>query len=183
MINLTLNVDGIEEIAKSFGNFHKENPKAISRAMNKAGAVAETASLRLTRAQWNIRARDLKSYVSRDKATVKNASYVFKFHSTPINLFEFHAKELASGGVSYKIQKKSKKLKSAFIRGKGRNTYVLKRTGKERYPLMPHFSITPSWMFHTEKAEEEYVKVFYQGKGGSRGFAQTYLDQLDILLK
>lgn len=165
-----------------FKRFHNENPRAISRAMNKASKVARTASLLHTRQAWNLRARDLKNKTKLKPANVNNAEVRFTMHSTPINLFEFKAQEYTKG-VSYKIQKKRKKLGSAFIKGTGRNQLVLKRVGKDRYPLLPHFSITPSYMFSTEKSENVFVDVFFNGKGGTRGFTQTYLDQLKNLLE
>ena len=150
--------------------------------MNKAGRVATTASLALTRRLWNLRARDLKKKTKIIPANVGNSVFTFKMHSTPINLHEFHASQITTG-VSYKIQKKRNKLKSAFIQGKGRNAFVLRREGKDRYPLIPHFSITPSYMFTQAEAEKEFVTTFFRGKGGKRGFTVEYKAQLDRLLK
>lgn len=179
---ITLSTSGGEELYGRFKRFHNENPRAISRAMNKASTVARTASLLHTRQAWNLRARDLKNKTTLKPANVNQAEIRFLMHSTPINLFEFKAQEYTKG-VSYKIQKKRNKLGGAFIKGSGRNQFVLKRVGKDRYPLMPHFSITPSFMFSTEKSEEVFVKTFFDGKGASRGFTKTYLDQLKNLLE
>ena len=180
---LTLKVKGIDPILRRFKNFHRDNPKAVAFAMNKASRVASTASLAKTRSAWNLRARDLKNKTKLIPANVGKSVVIFKMHSTPINLHEFYAKELDSGGVSFKIQKKSKKMRTAFIKGSGRNTFVLKRVGKERYPLLPHFSITPSYMFSQAKAEKEFVTTFFRGKGGARGFTVEYKAQLERLLK
>jgi len=179
-----LKVKGIEPLIRKFKNFHRDNPKAVAFSMNKAGGVATTASLLKAKSAWNLRTSDLKKKVKIKRANVGKSVYVFKMHSTPINLNEFYAKELKSGGVSYKIQKKSKKMRNAFIKGKSkRNTFVLTRVGKERFPLLPHFSITPSYMFTQAKAEKEFVTTFFRGKGGKRGFTVEYKAQLKRLLK
>ncbi len=185
---VTLKVHGLEELEAKFKGFHKANARAISLAMNHSARVAQTASLKKMRQNWNIRARDLKPYVSSKRATVGNPSYVFKFHSTPINLHEFYAVQ-EEQGVAYKLQKKKKRLGSAFIKGSGRNKYVLKRVGKERYPLLPHFTITPSWMFHEEEGEKVFVDTFLNGAGkrgvggSGGGFNKRYLHEMNRLLK
>ena len=180
-IVLIYKVTGIDKILKNFNRFHIEHPKILSRAMNKAGRVATTASLVHVRKSWNLRAGDLKRKVKIKPASVNDTSYVFKMHSTPINLHEFYAKKINTG-VSYKIQKTRKKRQGAFIQGSGRNTYVLKREGKARYPILPHFSVTPSYMFSQEEAEKEFVKAFWFGKGGRRGFKKEYLSQIRAIL-
>lgn len=181
---LILKVKGLDKTMKLFKNFHNENPKAIKFAMNGAAGVAQTASLKKTRQAWNIKARDLKRYVKAKKATVNDATYVFEFHSTPINLQEFEGVDEFPNGVRYKIKKKRAWMPKGFIKGSGRNRFVLKRTTDARYPLRPHFSVTPSYMFQQEKGVQEYIKVFYKGKDGtSGGFKYRYLHQLNRLLK
>lgn len=185
---ITLKVNGLTDTLKMFKNFHTVNPRAISLAMNHSARVAETASLKKMRDNWNIRARDLKPYVGSKRATVGDLSYVFKFHSTPINLHEFYA-EQEDTGVAYKLQKRKKRLGSAFIKGSGRNRFVLKRVGKERYPLRPYFTITPSWMFHEEGGEQVFINTFLNGSGkrgvggSGGGFNKRYLHELNRLLK
>jgi len=179
---LTYKVTGVTKLLKKYTKFHQQHPLIISRAMNKAGRVATTASLAKVRKSWNLRAKDLKKKVKITPANVGKSVYTFHMHSTPINLFEFHASPIKTG-VSYKIQKKRNKLKSAFIQGGGRNKFVLRREGKERYPLIPHFSITPSYMFTQVKAEEEFVKTFWFGKSGRRGFKKEYLSQIRAILE
>ncbi len=180
---LILKAKGLDDLEKMFTNFHQENPKAIKFAMNRAAAVATTASLKKTRDAWNIKARDLKRHVSAKKATVNNATYVFKFKSHAISLFEFGAKDQHPKGVSYKIKKKKAWLPKAFLAGGTRQPFVLARVGKERYPLLPYFSVTPSYMFREEKGVKEFIKVFYKGKGGVGGFNARYLHELNRLLK
>lgn len=183
---LTLKVKGLKEAEAMFKDFHKINPRAISLAMNETARVATTASLGKVRRNWNIKARDLKRYVSAERATANKASYVFKFHSRAINLQEFEGVDEYPKGVRYKIQKKRGWLPNAFIKGNGRNKFILQRTGDERYPLLPHFSITPSTMFLKEKGEDEFVQVFYRGKGKSgigEGFPARYFHQLKRLSK
>lgn len=177
-----LRVTGLVEIQKKFKNFHMENNKALSLSMNKAHGVAQTASLLVARKRWNIKTGVYKKLAYVKKANVGNARLEFGIISKPINLMHFGAKPLSSGGISYKIEKKSKKMRKAFIGGSGQG-FVLKRKTKERYPLMPHFAITPSWMFHQAKGEEEYKRVFFEGKNGGQGFNKIYLAQLSRLLK
>ena len=185
MINIS--VRGGSEVYERFKRFHNENPRAITRAMNKASKVAQTASLLNTRQAWNLKARDLKNKTTLKPASVNNAMVLFKMHSTPVSLFEFKAKEYTKG-VSYKIQKKRKKLQGNYFLAGTANSrtgdpYVFMRKSKDRDDIMPMFSITPSFMFSTEKSDEVFVKTFFEGKGASRGFRKTYLDQLKNLLE
>ena len=180
---VTLKATGIKEIQAKFANFHMENAKALSFAMNKAHSVAQTASLLASRKRWNIKTGVYKKLTYVKKANVNKSRLEFGIISKPINLVHFSAKPLKRGGVSYKIEKgKSKKLGGAFIGGAGQG-FVLKRTTPDRYPLMPHFAISPSWMFHQAKAEDVYIKTFLEGKDGSQGFNKIYLAQLKRLLK
>lgn len=185
-VMLKLKVKGIDGLQNMFKDFHQINPRAISLAMNETARTATTASLKKVRKNWNIKAGDLKRYVSAKPANVNNAKYVFKFHSRAINLQEFEGVDENPKGVRYKIQKKRAWMPDAFIKGTGRNKFVLKRTTKDRYPLRPHFSITPSTMFLKEKGEDEFVNVFYRGKGktgAGEGFQARYFHQLKRLSK
>ena len=178
---------GGSELYERFARFHNENPRAISRAMNKASTVARTAALLHTRKAWNLKARDLKARTTLKPASVNNAMVLFRMHSTPVSLFEFGANEYTKG-VSYKIQKKRKKLKGNYFLAGTANTrtgdpYVFVRKSKDRNDIMPMFSITPSWMFHSEDSEKVFIETFYDGKGKGRGFRKTYLDQLKNLLE
>ena len=176
----------MKDLSAMFHNFHQINPRAISLAMNRTAGVAQTASLKKMRDNWNIKARDLKPYVSSERATANKPVYVFKFHSRAINLKDFEGVDEYPSGVRYKIQKKRAWLPHAFIAGKGRNAFVLQRTTDARKPLLPHFSITPSTMFLKEKADDEFVTVFYKGKGKTgvgEGFEARYFHELDRLSK
>ncbi len=183
---ITVDVIGIEEIIKKFKDFHKVNPRAISLAMNHSGRTAQTSALRKMRKAWNIKAKDLKTYVKVTKANVNRPEYTFKFHSRPINLFEFDARQLTKK-ASYKIQKKRKKLENSFIKGHGRNTFVYRRVSREH--IIPYFSITPSTMFKEEHAIKEFVEAFVNGSGKTgvggegAGFNKRYIHELHRLLK
>lgn len=184
MINLK--VKGLKELEEKFKNFHQENPRAISRAINKAHGVAQTASLKVARNEWNIKAGVYKKLSYVKKANVNKLNLEFGIISKPINLMHFGAKMTdKTKKVSYKIQKKSKKLDNKhFIAGKGEG-YVFKRKSKDRHDIMPMFSISPSWMAHQASAEDEYIKVFLNGKSGGagRGFEAIYKQQLKLLLE
>ena len=178
----------MKDLSAMFKDFHKNNARAISLAMNETAKIAQTASLRKMRKAWNMKASDLKPYVSVERANVNKASYVFKFHSRAINLKDFEGVDEFPKGVRYKIKKDKGRawLPHAFIAGKGRNAFVLQRVGDARTPLLPHFSITPSSMFLKEKADKEFVTVFYKGKGKTgvgEGFEARYFHQLDRLSK
>ncbi len=183
---ITIDVIGIEDIIKKFKDFHKVNPRAISLAMNSSARTAQTASLLKMRKAWNIKAKDLKTYVDVDRASVNRPQYTFKFHSRPINLYEFGGKQLKKK-TSYKIQKTRKKLTNSFIKGKGRNTFIFRRESREH--IIPYFSITPSTMFKKEHAIEEFVKAFRHGSGKrgvggeGAGFNKRYIHELHRLLK
>lgn len=182
---MNIKIQGLDKLEAKFKDFHVQNPTAISRALNKSHGVAQTASLKVAREAWNIKAGVYKKLSDVKKANVNKLSVEFIIASKPINLMHFGAKELATKKVSYKIQKKSKKLTgNHFIAGKGQG-FVFKRMSKDREDIMPMFSISPSWMAHQAKAEDEYVKVFLNGKSGGkgRGFEKTYKDQLKFLLK
>ena len=176
---LDLKVEGLEELERTFTNFHQQNNKAISRAMNRVASVAQTKALRTVGGRggmWNIKQGDLKRYVNVEKATVAKNVYVFKFHSRGVNLFEFGGVQ-KDKGASYKIQKKSKILPSSFIKGSGRNRFILKREGKDRYPLMPYFSITPSTMFLKAEADKTYIDTFMSE------FNKRYRHELDNIFR
>ena len=182
MISIT--VAGGSEVYEKFKRFHNENPRAISRAMNKASTVARTASLLHTRKVWNLKAKQLKDKAILKPASVNNTSIIFKMHSTPVNLWSFGSKEITKG-VSYKLQKTNRSAKlrgNYFIAGQGREPYVFVRKSKDRMDIMPMFTITPSSMFRTEKSDKVFIKTFFDGKGGTRGFRETYLAQLKNLL-
>ena len=183
-MNLTYKVHGLDEIIDKFENFHRENPKAMSRAINSAVSVASTASLKKARQGWNIKAKDYKEYIKIDKARVNKMSSQFSLKSGGINLMDFGAKKLAKQkGITYKIQKKSAKMGDAFIKGNSAKKYVLRREGKERYPIIPYFSISPTWMFHLQDSEKEFIKKFWFGKDkGGRTFEQVYYAHLKNLL-
>jgi len=170
---------GIKELENKYMNFHDHNARALVNAMNKAGAIAETASLALARSKWNLRARDLKEKTHRKKANIKDHTYVFEIKSRSINLEKFYAKEINTG-VSYKIQKKRNKLKGNYFMGAG---YVFMRKSDDRKDIMPMFSISPSHMFRQAKAEEKFIEVFKYGKTGEIGFNKTYIAQLKRFLE
>ena len=183
-MNLTYKVHGLDEIIDKFENFHRENPKAMSRAINSSVGVASTASLKEARKDWNIKAKDLKQYIKVDKARVNKMSSQITIKSPGINLHDFGGDTTSKGKkVTYKIQKKRKKLSGGFIQGNTAKKYILRREGKERYPIKPYFSISPTWMWHQSDGEKEFIKNFWFGKNGAgRTFEQVYYAHLKNLL-
>ncbi len=181
MKTLQLISPDVSDFKQDLLKFHKLSPIALSRAMNRSAKVAQTAALRRVRDQWNIKAKDIKKKTKIQRATVTNPVYVFSFKSSPINLIEFGARQLKKG-VSYKIQKERKKLgERSFINKSRGHKYVFVRESKERYPIMPYFSITPSTMFEMSKAQDVFIDTFYNGKGGVGGFKARYLHEMSYL--
>ena len=170
---LKIKVIGGKKLHEDLSKFSVHSDDAARLAMNRVTASARTAALVNTRKYWNIRARDLKGHTSIKRATKADLAVEFTVKSGGVPLKEFvtpaylrldmEARQQRKG-VSYKVKKdeRAKTFKGAFMnKSKARhNEYVLKREGKDRYPLIPLTVVTPTYMFENTKSDEVFIDKF-----------------------
>ncbi len=172
---MTVKFIGLGDVEKNLLKLVKVQPIAISRAMNEAhrtGVKVSTGKKTGVTKDWGIKVADFKRYTWTKKAT--RASYLTQYavQSRPINLKDFKAKENKKG-VSYKLKGKQRTMKGAFL-AKG---YFLKRTGKKRMPIIPHFSVTPTSMFQISNGEDLYSDAYM------KKFEDRYFHYINYLTK
>jgi len=128
---------------------------ATQRALNHTFKKAVTAGNRAVTRKWNIKLKELKSYIHLKKATRNRLEAEIKVKSRSISLAHFGARQIKKG-VSYKLRKDMgrKTLRHAFI-ATTKNGYVgvFTRKTKKRLPLNTFKSITPSSMYAKESID------------------------------
>ena len=193
---LTINVDGLDGLITNFENFVKFNRTATRQAMNETERKSQVAALRLTRKDWNIKARDLKKGAERTLATNANLSIEFSMKSSSIPL-EMFAKNVpdpyvskltptgklrtGGAGVKYKLKKEGrgfKTLSKSFLLESKFGDHRMEIFTRRRSPtgnssITAQYSITPSSMFKQHGADE-FISTFMDN------FEASYINKLQF---
>ena len=179
---MTIKFKGLQEFQKDLTKFVNIHDKAISNAMNKALAIAYTASLSKKqgmRKEWvGMRAGDLKRYTYTKKANPVQHHAEFVVTSRPIPLMEFGAKQL-NKGVSYRLKDKRKTMKKSWIMptkfgDKGDRVFV--RQASHNNKATHRVAITPTSMFLASDAPEVFENTFEDN------FQKKYFEQIKFLM-
>lgn len=169
---MKINIKGIKPIIKNFSEFARVSDRVMVDSMNRGLTAGITASLSKTkgmRKEWTgIKAQDLKRYTWKQQATRTRQNTKFTMVSRPINLADFSSKQ-GKKGVSYKLKGKQKQLKGSF-KAKG---MVFKRKSNKADSIMPHFTITPTYMFIGVEGDDIFIDRYFEV------FNTRYAQQLD----
>ena len=166
-------VVGYKDIRYTLTQFALNAEKASVRTMNDVSKNARTASFKAIREDYNIKLKDLRPHTTLSRAKLGKAQVEFAIKSHGIPLIQFATRRFVSlsreeqatkKGVSYKVSKRKRAstLAHSFInrsRKKGKD-YVLTRTSKPRYPLIPLTVITPTSMLEKSKADDAFAETF-----------------------
>lgn len=138
MINLQIDFDKnqISKIENALSGVKNGAPRAISRAINRTVSFGKTRISKLTREEYTIRAGDIKSASKTFKANASNLRGEISFKGRTKQLRDFGVRVNRKGlRVSVKRGTGFKRLPTAFIRTVNSGPAIMRRVGRERYPL------------------------------------------------
>ena len=188
---MVITVEGLDKVIKSMNKFVKYNNTATRIAINDTARVARTESLRETREDWNIKAKEFKrtSKLKLAKNSDLNAQFTMDSKSLPLKLFADDnytsattptgRKRKGGAGVKYKLSKKErgkKTLAKSFLRkskfnGGRMEVFTRRPSPTGNADITAQYSITPTSMFNQE-GYDLFVDEFKER------FATRYLHQV-----
>jgi hypothetical protein len=167
---IKIDVRGVDSVKKTLERIQRDlRDKALSMALNKAGAKARTEMTRAITSEFAISQADVRprlslSKANRGKLVVVLDPYASKRRGRSLNLIRFVEKKVTlaerrrrqkSGNneIGFRIKRKGgmKFIAGAFIANKGRT--VFKRVGKERLPIQALSTIDVPQMFSTRRIQ------------------------------
>jgi hypothetical protein len=191
---MTIKVEGLDKVVTNLDKFVRINPKATKDAMNDTAKKARTASLKLTREKWNIRAKDYKKqakFIKRARVNDLNTIFTMKTQSIPLMTFAKGYKSATTdtgrnrkggAGVRYKLLRKqrgNRVLGKSFVRKSkfngGRLEVFTHRKSPQGADITAQYAITPTSMFNQDGLDE-FVRVFKDS------FNQRYIGRVRYLL-
>ncbi len=196
MADKVITITGLDELIKNIDNFVKFNDTASRLALNRTGSSATVEALKVTRADWNILARDLKATTKGStKATNSNLEYSYIMSSQSMYLDKFsnmkeggtrtpsgRKRNASKIGVKYKLKKGKGNLKTlnkSFIKpskfhGGADRIFVKRPSPTGNSSITAQASITPTSMF-----KQEGLDAFY--KTVDETFTKRYFHELGRL--
>jgi hypothetical protein len=97
MIDIKVDVTGLEELAAKFAAAAKSMPAAISHALNRTGDQVTTAIGRTLADETGMHVHDVRDAMTQDKSTAGNLEYVITISGAYQPLSEFDPHETAKG--------------------------------------------------------------------------------------
>jgi len=161
---IEIEIDGAKDLIKKLSKLGIGATKAMATTLNEAGRHAVSESVKNTTKKYTFLQRDFKKNMKIDRATMGNTTYQMKLSTMPIPLSRFKAKDRRARGmgVSFKLLKQGGRgvLPKAFMATNSRGTHVLMRKTKDRYPLIPFASITPTSAFLNTGSDSVFIESF-----------------------
>lgn len=175
---MTITVKGVKQLEKQL------DPRllqlSLKRGLERTTTTAVKEATQAVTGVYNIKARDVKSYLKVKKPTVEDLVVTIRMSSKPIPLFKFGGKRYRLRkkpknssktrtyyGASAKVLKKErrKKYKGAFVATMGGHTGIYRRKGPKRFPVRELTVISPTSMFRkygVDKIEAVFERVFLE---------------------
>lgn len=139
MISLTIGFDKTKQAAVEAALSGVKNgaPRAMSRAINRAVAFGKTRSSKLVREEYTINAGAMKRATGTTKASVNRLVGIIDWKSRQKQMRNFQYRKTKKGiSVAVKRAGGRKFIPRAFINNlHSSGGAILRRLGKERYPL------------------------------------------------
>lgn len=177
---MKLIIRGLDELKRAVDP--KAFRKAVPLALNRAASSGKTAASSAIRDVYNIKKRELDSYMTfTTKALVARPYVVFRIRSRPLGLIHFGAeisegefktrrgktikRQLVSGQI---LTKKGKRPYPEMFAGRARisrSWQIFKRVGVRRLPIFKPAVISPTSMFNKygrEAMEKKFDEVFFK---------------------
>jgi len=134
MGSVKIDKQDVKDIEKLLAGIKNGVSKVLSKSINSAIKTSQTQAVKLIGKELNLKASRIKKDFGSNKASFSKLHGELYAKGQPVGLVNFQAKELPSGGVSFKVMKSGKraKLKHAFIaygRNNNRHIFTRDRTG------------------------------------------------------
>lgn len=154
--------------------------RAMVRALNRAGTSGRAEMARRVAKDMGVRVSDAKEAVLLESATATRLAVRLKASKKRRPLFDFHARQVASG-VSFRGEGgKRSTVTSAFIASvragsSGTHQGVFKRKGKKRLPIYELFGVSIGHVFerHRPAVADQMVDVFDKNLTSELKFANN----------
>jgi hypothetical protein len=102
---ITVRVEGLEQMKRRLQQIGANVPTTLSRAVNDTATHARSVAVKGITAEWNIKAKDVRSTFNLRRAGRTNPTAELISKGRPIPLLYFGARQIAKG-VSYKVKKR-----------------------------------------------------------------------------
>ena len=122
--SISVRIEGLDALKRTISNIGLNAPKIIARALNDTASHGRTLAVRDITSEWNIKARDVRSTFSIQRAAANRQQAELISRGKPIPLLYFDAKQ--SGIASFTKTGKRRKVREAGVRYK-----VKKAAGRE----------------------------------------------------
>ncbi|TCZ73053.1 hypothetical protein E0485_21785 [Paenibacillus albiflavus] len=139
MSQITVDSSQLKKVVKGLKGFQKQMPAAALSAVNRTLDYVGTKVSRLVTAEYNVKAGDVKSSLTKQRAKMSNLSAHIKSTGRRLTFSHFKINS-GKNGVRVKVKKSSgfKQVKTdpkAFVQILNGHTQVMKRQGKARNPV------------------------------------------------
>ncbi len=118
---MEIEITGLDEVLKVL--HPRVYQKALNRTVNDIGAKMKTNTTKNVRKKYNVKAKDIKSFMNIKRSRYSDMKYKMEVRSSPLNAMRFGAKVLKQRGkVSVRIKKDNgrKVLNRAFLSKSGK---------------------------------------------------------------
>ena len=168
---LVIDTSQLNKIVKNLGEFEKQMPGAFTSALNRTLDYVYTQTGRIVTKHYNVKVSEIKDSMKKHKATFSRPQAWIRVRSRRYTLGRFLPNGLNSKSKIAKVKiKKGAGYKvvggrpGAFVKRVTRekkngetytNTHVLRRVGKNRYPLEVLRTISPTEMIKSLKVMDQ----------------------------
>ncbi len=163
MFELTVDIQGLDEVKRMLQGIPGRLRPAVVRALNDTAKQTRTALSKSVRDRVKIKKKDLDPYFTIKLAhPTSTPSAVIRIKkSARIPLRDFGARQAKSGkgGVTYQIAKTGgrKRIKDAFI-VESMGGHVFRRKGKARFPVSKLQGVSAWGVVRVNKMDEQAVR-------------------------
>ncbi|HFU76408.1 MAG TPA: hypothetical protein ENK66_09205 [Arcobacter sp.] len=158
---MEIEITGLDEVLKVL--HPRVYQKALNRTVNDIGGKMKTQTTKEVRKTYNVKAKDIKSFMQIKRSRYSDMKYQMQIRSSPLNAIRFGAKVLKQRGkVSVRIKKDSgrKVLNRTFLSKSGK-AVLQREKGTQKIKAVSTVSIPQ--MFNDKilkKADEMARKEF-----------------------